>query len=149
MTSGHQPAAPGTFSGLHGGSADPGHGGGQAGHFPGAPVSPQHPAGGSFDSASGSAPPKAFEHPVTDHTAAASTPDQHQGTTLAAHDQSSLDDPGAHTVADPVTADSAEPEPATDIHSAAGYEAAGVAHPDSLAALADPSEHDPGTTILH
>jgi hypothetical protein len=149
MTAGHQPAPPSTFSGLHGGSVDPGHQGAQTGHFPGAPVSPQHPAGGSFDSTSGSAAPKPFAHPATDQTAGTSSPDQHHGTVLAAHDQSSLDDSGSHTVADPVTVEPAEPEHTTDSHSAVGYEAAAVAHPDSLAGSADLPDHDPGTTAIH
>jgi hypothetical protein len=149
MTAGHQPATPSTFSGLHGGSADPGYHGTQTGHFPGAPVSPPHPAGGSFDSTSGSSAPKPFEHPATDQTAGTSSPDQHHGTVLATHDQSSIDDSGSHTVADPVTVEPAEPEHTTDSHSAVGYEAAAVAHPDSLAASADLPDHDPGTTAIH
>src|ERR1700761_3557354 len=149
MTAGHQPAPSSTFSGLHGGAVDPGHQGAQPGHSPGAPVSPQHPAGGSFDSTSGSAAPKPFAHPATDQTAGTSSPDQHHGTVLAAHDQSSLDDSGSHTVADPVTVEPAEPEHTTDSHSAVGYEAAAVAHPDSLAGSADLPDHDPGTTAIH
>jgi hypothetical protein len=153
------PQPPSAFAGLHGGPAGPGSDTAHAGHFPGGPVSASHPAGGSLDSAPGSTVPNPFEHPAPEPPAEASSPDQHQGTALASHDQPShdqldhdqpgLDESGAHTAADPVAADPTVPEPSADAHSAGSYEEAGAAHPDSHTVSADLPEHDPGTTVLH
>jgi hypothetical protein len=168
------PQASGVFVGLHGGPAGPGSGTAQAGHFPGGPVSAPHQgSGGSIDSAPGSTVPNPFQHPAPDPPAGASSPDQHQGTALASHDQPShdqpghdqpghdqpgLDESGAHPAADPVAADPTVPDPSADAHSAGSYEdahsagsyeEAGAAHPDSHTASADLPEHDPGTTVLH
>jgi hypothetical protein len=168
------PQPSGVFVGLHGGPAGPGSGTAQAGHFPGGPVSAPHQgSGGSIDSAPGSTVPNPFQHPAPDPPAGASSPDQHQGTALASHDQPGhdqpghdqpgldqpgLDESGAHPAADPVAADPTVPDPSADAHSAGSYEdahsagsyeEAGAAHPDSHTASADLPEHDPGTTVLH
>jgi hypothetical protein len=144
---GHEPGSPRVFAGLHDGQTGSSGSATQVDHFPGVPVSSPHPAGGSFDSTSSSVASNPFEHPVPDPPTDAPSSDPHQSATLAGHDQPSLDDTGAHAAADAVSVDPTEPN--ADSHSVGSYEDASAAHPDSLTASADPSEHDPGTTILH
>jgi hypothetical protein len=148
---GQEPGSPSPFAGLHGGQTGPSGSAAQAGHFPGVPVSPPHPAGGSFDSASSSAASNPFEHPAPDPSTDAPSSDPHQSATLAGHNQPGLDDTGAHVAADPVTVDPTEPEPSAGTHSVGSYEDASPAHHDSLTVPADPAEHDPGidTTVIH
>jgi hypothetical protein len=148
-TSGHELSPPSTFTGLHGGQITSSGSAAQTGHFPGVPISPPHPAGGSFDSTSSSAGSGAsnpFQHPAPDPPADASSPDPHQSTTLAGHDQPGLDDTGAHAVADPAV-DPSE----LSAHDVGSYEDASAAHPDSLTVSADPAEHHAGTdtTAIH
>ncbi len=149
-TSGHEPDSPGAFAGLRGGPAEPGRGAGPAVHFPDEPVSAQHPAGGAFDSTSGSAAARPFEHPTTEPPAGAPGPDPHQGAAFGAHDQPSLDEPGAHAGLDAAAVDPTEPGPSADAHSVGQYEEASAAHPDSSAGSAqEPSGHDPGIAVIH
>jgi hypothetical protein len=149
LTSGHEPDSPGAFAGLRAGSAEPGRGAAPPGHFPDEPVPAQHPAG-AFDSASGSAASRPFEHPTTEPPADAPTPDPHQGAEFAGHDEPGLDEPGVHAGIDPASVDPTEPAPSADDHSIGEYEEASAAHPDSSAGSAqEPSGHDPGTTIIH
>ncbi len=149
LTSGHEPDSPGAFAGLHAGSAEPGRGAAPPGHFPDEPVPAQHPAGGAFDSASGSAASRPFEHPTTEPPADA-PPDPHQGAEFAGHDEPGLDEPGVHAGLDPASVDPTEPAPSADDHSMGEYEEASAAHPDSSAGSAqEPSGHDAGTTIIH
>ena len=151
-TSGHEPDSPGAFAGLRAGPAEPGRGAAPPGHFPDEPVPAQHPAGGAFDSASGSAAPRPFEHPTTEPPADAPTPDPHEDTAFAGHDQPGLDEPGAHAGIDLGAVDPTEPGPSADDHSVGEHEEASGAHPDSSAGSAHaPSGHDPGTdtTVIH
>jgi hypothetical protein len=152
LTSGHEPGSPGAFAGLRGGLAEPGRGAAQAGHFPNQPVPAQHPAGGAFDSTSGSAASRPFEHPATEPPADAPRPDPHHGAAFADHDQPGLDEPGVHPGIDLAAVDPTEPGPSADVHSVTEHEEASGAHPDSSAGSADePSGHDPGTdiTVIH
>ena len=162
LTSGHEPDSPGAFPGLRGGSAEPGRGAAPAGHFPNEPVPAQHPAGGAFDSTSGSAASRPFEHPTTEPPADAPRPDPHHGAAFAGHDQPGLDEPGAHADIGLAAVDPTEPEPSADAHSVGEYEEVGEheeheeeasgAHPDSSGGSAHaPSGHDPGTdtTVIH
>jgi hypothetical protein len=152
LTSGHEPDSPGAFAGLRGGPAQPGRGAAPAGHFPNEPVPAQHSAGGVFDSASGSAASRPFEHPTTEPPADAPRPDPDHGAAFAGHDQPGLDEPGAHAGIDLAVVDPTEPGPSADAHSVGEYEEASGAHPDSSAGSADaPSGHDPGTdtTVIH
>ena len=153
LTSGHEPDSPGAFPGLRGGPAEPGRGAAPAGHFPNEPVPAQHPAGGAFDSTSGSAASRPFEHPTTEPPADAPRPDPHHGAAFAGHDQPGLDEPGAHADIGLAAVDPTEPEPSADAHSVGEHEEeASGAHPDSSAGSAHaPSGHDPGTdtTVIH
>ena len=152
LASGHEPDSPGAFAGLRGGPAEPGRGATPAGHFPNEPVPAQHPAGGAFDSASGSAASRPFEHPTTEPPADAPRPDPHQGAAFAGHDQPGLDESGAHADIDLAPIDPTEPGPSADAHSVGEHEEASGAHPDSSADSAHaPSGHDPGTdtTVIH
>ena len=148
LTPGHEPDSPAAFAGLHGGPAEPGRGAAPAGHFPDEPVPAQHPAGGAFDSASGSAASRPFEHPTTEPPVDAPEPDPHQGAAFAGHDQPGLDEPGAHAGIDLAAVDPTEPGPSADAHSVGEHEEASGALPDSSADSAHaPSGHDPGTDI--
>ncbi|MGO9384761.1 MAG: hypothetical protein ACLP4W_22385 [Mycobacterium sp.] len=152
LTSGHEPDSPGAFAGLRGGPAEPGRGAASAGHFPDGPVQAQHPAGGAFDSAPGSADSRPFEHPTTEPPADTPTPDPHQDAAFVGHDQPGLDEPGAHGGTDLAAVDPTEPGPSADAHSVGEYEGASEANPDSSAGSAHAlSGHDPGTdtTVIH
>ncbi len=149
LTSGHEPDSSGGFAGLRGGPAEPGRAAASAGHFPNEPVLAQHPAGGAFDSASGSAS-NPFDHPATEPPADAPTPDPHQGAAFAGHDQPGLDEPGAHAGIDLGAVDPTEPGSSADDHIVGEYEEASSAHPDSSAGSAqEPSGHDPGIADIH
>ncbi len=155
LTSGHEPDSPGAFAGLRGGSAEPGRGAAPAGHVPNEPVPAQHPAGGAFDSASGSAASRSFQHPTTEPPADAPRPDPHHGAAFVGHDQPGLDEPGTHAGIDLAAVDPTEPGPSADADSVGEHEGASGAHPDSSAGPAHaPSGHDPGTdttdtTVIH
>ena len=150
LTSGHEPDSPGAFAGLRGGPTQPGRGAAPAGHFPDEPVPTQHLADGAFDSASGSAASNPFDHPPTEPSADAPTPDPHQGAAFAGQDQPGLDEPGAHAGIDLGAVDPTETGPSADDHSVGEYEEASPAHPDSSAGSAQqPSGHDPGTVVIH
>ena len=174
LTPGHESHPPAAFAGLRGGPAEPGHGAAPAGHFPNEPVPAghfpnepvpaghfpnepvpaQHPAGGAFDSAPGSAGSRPFEHPATEPPAGAPGPDPHHGAMFADHDQPGLDEPGAHADIGLAAVDPAEPGPGAgaDTHSVGEHEEASGAPPDSSAGSAHaPSWHDPGTgtTVIH
>ena len=152
LTSGHEPDSSDAFAGLRGGPTEPGRGTAPAGHFPNEPVPAQHPAGGAFDSASGSAASRPFEHPTTEPPAEAPGTDPHQGTAFAGYDQPGLDEPGAHAGIDLAAVDPTEPGPSADAHSVGEPEEASGANPDSSAGSAHaPSGHDPGTdtTVIH
>ncbi len=152
LTSGHEPDSSDAFAGLRGGPAEPGRGTAPAGHFPNEPVPAQHPAGGAFDSASGSAASGPFEHPTTEPPAQAPGTDPHQGAAFAGHDQPGLDEPGAHAGIDLAAVDPTEPGPSADAHSVGEPEEASGANPDSSAGSAHAlSGHDPGTdtTVIH
>ena len=155
-TSGHEPDSSGAFAGLRGGPAEPGRDAAPAGHFPTEPVPTQHPAGGAFNSASGSASgssgSRPFEHPTTEPPADAPTPDLHQGAAFAGHDQPGLDEPGAHAGIDPAAVDPTETGLSADAHSVGEHEEASLAHPESSAGSAPAlSGHDPGTdtAVIH
>ena len=152
LTSGHEPDSSDAFAGLRGGPAEPGRGTAPAGHFPNEPVPAQHPAGGAFDSTSGSAASGPFEHPTTEPPAEAPGTDPHQGAAFAGHDQPGLDEPGAHAGIDLAAVDPTEPGPSADAHSVGEPEEASGANPDSSAGSAHAlSGHDPGTdtTVIH
>jgi len=105
-----------------------------------------------FDSASGSAASRPFEHPTTEPPADAPRPDPHHGAAFAGHDQPGLDEPGAHAGIDLAAVDPTEPGPSADAHSVGEHEEASGANPDSSAGPAHaPSGHDPGTdtTVIH
>jgi hypothetical protein len=148
LTPGHEPHPPSAFAGLRGGPAGPGHGAAPAGHFPNEPVAVQHPAGGTFDSASSPAVSRSFEHP-TELPADPPGPDPHHGAAFADHDQSGLDEPGAHAGIDLAVVDPTEPGPGAGADSVSEHEEANGAHPDSSAGSAhEPSGHDPGTDAI-
>ena len=94
VTPGFEPHSPGTFAGLRGGPAESGHGAVGVGNFANEPVPAQHQAGGMFDSASGSAASRPFEHPATQPPADTPRPDPHYGAAFGGHDQAGLDEPG-------------------------------------------------------
>ncbi len=157
LTPGHEPDSPGTFAGLRGGPAEPGRGAAPAGHFPNELVPAQHPPGGAFDSASGSAASRPFEHPTTEPPADAPTPDSHEGAAFAGHDQPGIDEPGidepgAHAGIDLAAVDPTEPGLSADAPGVGEHEEASGADPDSSAGSAHAlSGHDPGTdtTVIH
>ena len=152
LTSGHEADSPGAFAGLRGGPAEPGRGAAPAGYFPHEPVPAQHPAGGAFDSASGSAASRPFEYPTTEPPADAPGTDLHHGAASAGPDQPGLDEPGAHAGIYPAAVGPTEPGPSADGHSVGEYEEASGANPDSSAGSAHvPSGHDLGTdtTVIH
>jgi hypothetical protein len=150
LMSGQEPHTSSAFAGLHGGPAGPGHGGAPAGHFPNEPVAAQHPAGGAFDSVPSSAASSSFQHPTTEPQADAPRPDPHHGADLAGHDQPGLGEPGAHAGIDLPAVDPTEPAPSADADGVGEHEGASVAHPGSPEDSAPaPSEHDPGTTVIH
>jgi hypothetical protein len=152
VTPGFEPHPPGTFAGLRGGPAESGHGAVGVGNFANEPVPAQHQAGGMFDSASGSAASRPFEHPATQPLADTARPDPHYGAAFGGHDQAGLDEPGVQAGTDFSAVDPTEPGPSTDAHSFGESEEASGAHADSLAgSVHAPPEHDPGTdtTVLH
>ena len=152
LTSDHEPDSPGAFAGPRDGPAEPSRGAAPAGYFPNEPVPAQHPAGGAFDSASGSAASRPFEHPTTEPPADAPGTDPHDGAAFAGHDQPGLDEPGAHAGIDVAAVDPTEPGPSADAYSVGEHEEASGANPDSSAGSAHaPSGHDPGTdtTVIH
>jgi hypothetical protein len=152
VTPGFEPHPPGTFAGLRGGPAESGHSAVGVGNFANEPVPAQHQAGGMFDSASGTAASRPFEHPATQPPADAPRPDPHYGAAFGSHDQAGLDEPGAQPGTDFSAVDPAEPGPSADTHSLGESEEASGAHADSLAgSVHAPPEHDPGTdpSVLH
>jgi hypothetical protein len=152
LTPGYEPHSPGTFAGLGGEPAESGHGAARVGNFANEPVPAQHQAGGMFNSASGSADSRPFEHPATEPPADPPGPDPHYGATFAGHDQPGLDEPGAHAGIDFSAVDPTEPGASTDAHSFGESEEANGAHADSLAgSVHAPPEHDPGTdtAVIH
>lgn len=152
LTQGHEPHPPSAFAGLRGGPTEPGRGAAPAGHFPNEPVLAQHPVGGVFDSPSSSAASRSFEHPTTEPPDDAPRPDAPHGAAFAGHDQSGLDEPGAHAGIELAAVDPTEPGPSADADSVSEHEEASEAHPDSSADSAYvPSGHGPGTdaTVIH
>ena len=145
LGSGHEPDAPGAFAGLRGGPAEPGPGAAPAGHFPTEPVPAQRPAGGAFDSASGSAVSRSLGHPVAEPSAGAPGQDPDRGAALAGHDQPGLDEPGGHAGIDLAAVDPAGPGADVGAAGAGEHEEAGGAHLASAAGWAPaPAGHDPG-----
>ena len=152
LGSGHEPDAPGAFAGLRGGPAEPGPGAAPAGHFPTEPVPAQRPAGGAFDSASGSAVSRSLGHPVAEPSAGAPGQDPDRGAALAGHDQPGLDEPGGHAGIDLAAVDPAGPGADVGAAGAGEHEEAGGAHLGSAASWAPaPAGHDPGADgpVIH
>jgi hypothetical protein len=147
LTPGHEPHPPSAFAGLRGGPAEPVHGSAEAGHFPSEPVPAQHPAGGAFDSGSGSAVSGSFGHPAAGAPDGAPGPGPQHGAAVAGHDQPGLDGSGGPAGLELAAADPAGP--GAEAGGVGEHEEAGGADPGGPAGPPEPGGHDPGLTVMH